>query len=135
MWTDKNGTSCSPAPPVALACRLLFFFQGFQHPTLSSVSTTLGEIGRGFAERDIASWSGLHSGSRKRGHCLCQEEAEEGEKRRSFERERERSSEVDSMEDGQDGGDGNAYQSGAHRHGGFELVLFGFVGHCVLDKE
>jgi hypothetical protein len=54
---------------------------------------------------------------------------------RERERERERSSEVDSMEDGQDGGDGNAYQSGAHRHGGFELVLFGFVGHCVLDKE
>jgi hypothetical protein len=50
-------------------------------------------------------------------------------------RERERSSEVDSMEDGQDRGDGNAYQSGAHRHGGFELVLFGFVGHCVLEKE
>jgi hypothetical protein len=87
----------------------------------------LGEIGRGFAERDIASWSGLLSGSRKRGHCLCQEEAEEGEKRRSFE--------VDSMEDGQHGGDGNAYQSGAHRHGGFQLVLFGFVGHCVLEKE
>jgi hypothetical protein len=65
---------------------LLFFFQGFQHPTLSSVSTTLGEIGRGLAERDIASWSGLLSGSRKSGHCLCQEEAEEGEKRRSFER-------------------------------------------------
>jgi hypothetical protein len=39
------------------------------------------------------------------------------------------------MEDGQDGGDGNAYQSGARRHGGFELVLFGFVGHCVLEKE
>jgi hypothetical protein len=39
------------------------------------------------------------------------------------------------MEDGQGGGDGNAYQSGAYRHGGFELVLFGFVGHCVLEKE
>jgi hypothetical protein len=48
----------------------------------------LGEIGRGFAERDIASWSGLRSGSRKREHCLCQEEAEDGEKTWSFEREK-----------------------------------------------
>ncbi len=74
----------------------------------------------------------------ERGNTACARKKPRTGKRRGAlreRRERERSSEVDSMEDGQGGGDGNAYQSGAYRHGGFELVLFGFVGHCVLEKE